>query len=73
MGLPEYYDIDCDECGCYGGKSINLCEDCLMARNEKIKSELGAEFGEDSNIFFRIKMVLRKVGVLDEHFHGGAK
>ena len=72
MGMPELYDNECDECGCFGGKDTILCEDCFKKMNERIKSELCAEFEEGSNIFFRIKMVLRKVGVLDSKFNGSA-
>ena len=70
MGMPQDYDDECDECSCFGGASVILCDECFKERNDKIKSELCAEFGEDSNIFFRIKMVLRKIGVLDSQFDG---
>lgn len=73
MGMPESYDVSCDDCGDFGGSTTILCEGCLKEKNEKIKSELCAEFGEKSNTFFRIKMVLRKVGVLDSQFHGVKK
>ena len=29
MGMPDEYDRDCEECGCFGGKQVTICYDCL--------------------------------------------
>ena len=27
--MPEYWEQDCEECGCFGGADITICLDCL--------------------------------------------
>ena len=39
MGMPDEYDRDCEDCGCFGGSQITICLDCLknMGYNDFLK------------------------------------
>lgn len=46
MGMPDIYDRDCEICGCFGGKQVTFCEECLR---DTIKEHLKHINDEDVN------------------------